>query len=532
MLKNKKPLVRIGIIFIVLLLFLTFFSNTIYDFNLTNVVVDFPGSGVLTRRADGTGIVGFVETDLYLAQADGRITFYVSEGDMVRAGSPLFTIDADKISLRQALDDHLLNEERVYLRIDRASNSLERTQAELVAGLPDAQRRNIEAAISDTQYQIRELELELRATREAAERLREQIANIESGTGNAGGPNGAGGTDDAYGTGQVHGAHSINGAIFLSGAYSAYSTDGSNDTDNANGTDSTDGTDSTNDVDVESLRQALNELLQNEERILLRIERTNDGLWRTQAELTARMPEAQRRSIEATVSDIQFQIKELELDLQASRVTAQRLRDQIADMENLTSTSERDGRVLGISTDSGMFVNTNSVIMEIGATEAGFSTIVELPGSVDFLNVGDEVTLNMRARDIFGITGEIIRLSYESGQLRTELQINDENLTGGERLELSVQYISQLHETLIPNRALRSDPNGDYVLIVEMVSGTLRDEFYARRVTVRPISADNRHTSIIMIVHEMSPIIIDSDRVVSAGDRIRIVGGRELVGVR
>jgi len=211
---NKKLIIKIGAIFIGVLLFLTFFSNTIYNFNLPSVVVEYPREGAITRTATGQGVVDFTAKDSYYAKIGGQIELLVAEGEIVAAGGLLYTVTAadtldediinlklskaiaDKAFAQQGLNDLRAGKSEYDQEIEKARLAMEAARKELAdlrllyeAGaiaqkdLDDQQaafdsldiqyqqqserkqksRQELEKSVRDLQYQIEEYELALLA---------------------------------------------------------------------------------------------------------------------------------------------------------------------------------------------------------------------------------------------------------------------------------------------------------------------------------------------------------------------------------
>jgi hypothetical protein len=203
-----------------------------------------------------------------------------------------------------------------------------------------------------------------------------------------------------------------------------------------------------------------------------------------------------------------------------------------ADVEEITVVAERDGVVRNIGITPNRYVDRNERILNVGAIESGFKAIVYLMESVDFLQVGDTVTLNIHVRNLLAMPGSIYSLMLVEGRLRVEVRFESDRVSGGETVELQAEHISTLFDTLVPNNALRTDTSGNFVLVAEMVEGTLRNEYFARRINASIIAQDSRNTAVILHTEQQLPIIINSDRIVLEGDRIRIVSGSDLVGIR
>ncbi|MCL1873109.1 MAG: hypothetical protein FWF85_03220 [Clostridiales bacterium] len=152
---HKKLILKIGLIFAGILLCLTFFSQTIFNFNLTSVVVDYAKAGAITRSADGKGVVDFAICDTYYAGIAGKIYLSVTEGETVEAGKILFSIVADLEDLRQDLDGYNRNGDSLDLRLQKARG--DRTYEE-------EQLNRIKSGQSDYDNEIAKISLSMQIT--------------------------------------------------------------------------------------------------------------------------------------------------------------------------------------------------------------------------------------------------------------------------------------------------------------------------------------------------------------------------------
>ena len=171
--------------------------------------------------------------------------------------------------------------------------------------------------------------------------------------------------------------------------------------------------------------------------------------------------------------------------------------------------------------------------MKIGVTSRGYKTTFELPESVNYLSVGDKVSFNISARSMYNIAGEVIGLMTKDGHLQTEVQFEDEDLSGGEGASIRVQDTSELFSTVLPNNVINNDDMGDYVLYAEKAKSFWGYEYYARKLKLS-VQAHNNYSSAVRLHSddENIPIIFSSDKMVFEGDRIRIVGGSDLIAIR
>ena len=229
-----------------------------------------------------------------------------------------------------------------------------------------------------------------------------------------------------------------------------------------------------------------------------------------------------QQDVNKTLRDLQYEIEEYEL--------------QLKDITRGTTivTAKRGGMVREIDNDidSGAYVNQNVMIMRIGVAEEGYKALFSLPENVDYLQLGDAVTFNVRSRSLYGVNGEINRLIMENGRLMAQVIFMADGVFGGETAEINVHHTSDLHHNILPLTAIHSDILQDYVLFVERVEGTFGYEYYARRANINIDSQDNYNAAVDLSGSRRLPVIINSDKPVLAGDRVKVVGGSDLVEIR
>jgi multidrug efflux pump subunit AcrA (membrane-fusion protein) len=229
------------------------------------------------------------------------------------------------------------------------------------------------------------------------------------------------------------------------------------------------------------------------------------------------------QELEKSLRDIQYQIEEYEVELNAGTG------------REITVKATRSGVIREISAnlDSGAHINQNENVMKIGVTEENLKAVFALPESVDYLKLGDAITLSIKSRGIYNVSGEITRLIMEDGRLKAEVHFAAEGVTGGETAEIQVHNTSDLFQNLIPLSALRSDAYGDYMLYAERVKSFFGYEYYARKTNVWVVERDNYYAAILIYLNDDKlPVIVNSDKPLSEGDRVRIVGGSDLVEIR
>ena len=91
----------------------------------------------------------------------------------------------------------------------------------------------------------------------------------------------------------------------------------------------------------------------------------------------------------------------------------------------------------------------------------------------------------------------------------------------GQKASFESQKTSDIYNTVIPAKALRKDTNGWYCLAVRKSKTILGEEYRAVRIDLRLLQAGDTAAAVEGALSQEEPVITGSDRVVSAGDRVR-----------
>ena len=145
--KRKDVIKNIAIIFLSVLLLLTFFSNTIMNYSLPQVSYVYAAQASVSEQIKGSGTIEPAETYEVKSQSTREIkAVLVKQGDEVKAGDPIFELessepteltDAEKtledlqFAYRKALVSKGYNYDKEYAGIEKAERELNDLKKEL-----------------------------------------------------------------------------------------------------------------------------------------------------------------------------------------------------------------------------------------------------------------------------------------------------------------------------------------------------------------------------------------------------------------
>ena len=99
------------------------------------------------------------------------------------------------------------------------------------------------------------------------------------------------------------------------------------------------------------------------------------------------------------------------------------------------------------------------------------------------------------------------------------------DVNAGSELTISVGQKSQNYEIIIPNSAIRTDSNGSYVLMVEAKNSPLGNRYIAQRVDIEVIAADDVNSAVTGDLSNGDFVITTSNKPVQKGDQVRMADG-------
>lgn len=109
---QRKNYQKIMVGFIIVTLFLTFFSKSFYNYSLPVVTVASPKQGALDFSVEGTATVNYTDVRTYYAQKDGIIhDIFIEKGDRVKKGQRVMQMilpDTDKTEDITAKEDGII----------------------------------------------------------------------------------------------------------------------------------------------------------------------------------------------------------------------------------------------------------------------------------------------------------------------------------------------------------------------------------------------------------------------------------------
>lgn len=183
------------------------------------------------------------------------------------------------------------------------------------------------------------------------------------------------------------------------------------------------------------------------------------------------------------------------------------------------------GTVQSIAITAGSMATKGTVLCTIEVPDLGYSlTATVTAEQARRLHIGDTATIqNYYWGSQIVATLKTIQNDPKNPQNSRILTFAlDGDVAAGSELKLSVGSRSANYDTILPNSAIRTDSNGTFVLVIQEKSSPLGNRYIAVRQPVEVLASDDQNTAVTGGVNSGDFVITTTDRPVEPGDQVRM----------
>ena len=561
--KRREWVKNAAIIFLSVMLVLTFFSNTFMNYSLPEVAAQYVQSGTITAKIRGTGTVESGDPyNVKITETRTISSVLVKTGDKVEKGAPLLLLE-DKESkeltdAQTALDKAMLTFELAMLGKDVSNSVYNNVQSGNISSMAAYQSRIVAAEAEIDKYQKSVNEAE-----NALNQLKAAQANVE-----------AGGTPDTSSEqAKVNEAQAILDSDEIKLAKDDI-TRWQNEkaacdaiikkwhegiTESVSGNEII-GVVSQEEFDVATVNSSRYQELINEKQAFInnnpdkvtaynnkitalneakkklsdkgnsKVDSTNSlkvqtQNWQTEYDSRKAKLDVATAARDQLLTDIS---NELNLDFQLDDLKKQR--DDIAKLqENAVGASigaPISGTITSVTVKAGDEAQPDTALVTMQPEGKGFTMSFSVTNDqAKRLSVGDKADLvnSWRYSDMDITLASIKPDTTDPGQKKLlTFDITGDEVTPGQSLNVSVGQKSANYDLIVPNSAIREDSNGKFILIVESKSSPLGNRYVATRVDVEVLASDDTQSAVSGALYGYEFVITTSTQPVEAGKLVRL----------
>lgn len=533
--ERKEKIKNIAIIFLIIMLILTLFSNTFMNRSLVEVSTQRVVSDSLTSKVRGSGYVE--SSDGYsvnIKETRKIATVGVKTGSDVEKGDVLFTLEdaeseelvakrAEVATAEQAYEVAVLQagltvEQRNNIEAGRVSSINEKlTQKAAAQAAVDAAQATVDklnaAAISSSGVDTTAEVNKLNAAKQAELKASEAVTNAEDALALARSQ-----AEDAkaewnrykaYDNGTQTPPTGCDVAAGLAAAEAAYNDALANIT-------------------------AKNAALTSAKQALVPYSQATADAQTALSNKTAAAENSELKKAEAALEAAKANLTQLssametEINLSYQYANLKTLRADLAELEagavGAEITSPIAGTVTEITYTAGQTVPAGETMMVIQPENMGMTLKFTITAEqAKKIKVGDEakVVNNWYGDDINARVTAIKKNTADKSQCEVVCEMSGEDVNAGDNYTLSIGERSANYDLIVPTSSIREDSNGKFILIIESKSTPLGNRYYARRVDVEVIASDDTNSAISGALEGYEYVITTTTKPVEPNQQVR-----------
>ena len=537
------------IIFLAVMLVLTFFSNTIMNWSLPEVAAQYPQSTIITTKIRGNGTVEAAQTYNVTIQESRTVgKVHVRAGDAVKAGDTLLTLDEKEsqelIDARAAVSALQLEYDKMQVgtgdqthaaeaSLQQARDAVDKAEDELYAA------QQYESDIKWYDDQISSANATLREKQTAADNAHTRVTNLESSSSESAVMSANAEYQDAER--QVQSWVDIGANNPESPNFPDYQA-AANERDRLYREQIA--------PRVAELAQELTDARQAASNADIDVSNAQTYVDSTTAAKDDYMNSHPAKSVETAQSALTTAENALaDLEAKAADDAAQKQHDdevaqmdrdakakeladaqaKVADLEEKAAAakiiSRYDGVVQTVNVAAGDTTSAESPLMVVELTEQGYTLTASITREqARYLREG--MTAEITNLWNSGITMTLASITADQANLagnRTlTFTVQGDDVVVGQQLSFSIGDKNQSYDVVVPSAAVHSDADGSFVYTVVVKPSPLGNRYSVAKTKVEVLASDDTHTAVAGELSTADFVITTSAVPLQPGDQVRI----------
>ena len=514
--KVRKDIIKnVAIIFLAVMLVLTFFSNTIMNYSLPQVAVEYVQAGQITTKIRGTGTVESGDPyNVMVKQQRTVSSINKMLGDKVTKGDLLLTLaqedskeleDAKKVleTANKAYQSALLDTNLKASEIEEAKKGVNidayRNQITAAQNAVDAAKNDVEKYQKAYDDALNLSGLADKNTISAAERTEcEKLKNDAEAKKAA--------YDSAF-------------ADYMAAHLGADKDAADNDPSVKPAKDASDAAQKAYNDKVASIQKREDEFTDFATSVSIQVANASANLKAVQGTYENKVEELSE--LKAKYDRI-IALRDLLENIDDAQAEVTKLAGESAAFE---VTAPINGTIIAINVQSGKDTDTQQPVVVLQPEGQGyFMSFTVENEQAKLISVGDSAEV-ANAWWYNDVTGKIKTIKPDTAAPQKNKLVTLEltgDLVDGQSLTMSISSRTTNYDMIVPNSALHEDNNGKFVLVVISKPSPLGNRYFAERRDVEVLASDDTKTAVNGIFDGYEYVITTSTKPINTGDQVRL----------
>lgn len=539
---RKKIIKKVAVIFLAVLLILTFFSNTIMNYSLPEVATEPVTSGMVSNKVRGQGPVE-TNSDIDVTVSGNRVIkeVKVQSGDEVKKGDVLFTFEDGENSELNEAESSLETMELNYAK-SLLKSAPDYTEDNI--GIKDA-KEDLQNAI-DAQEKAAKNDKALKSAKKALEQTKKDVEAAQKKVDELQAKLDAYGELTDYDTAKAQ-LDEDEKAMKRLKEDLAIAKENDEDTlaidreieDKQAAIDK-----QKKYLEVIKSTQSISTSLSDAKKALETLQKTQETQEAKVTELSANLSladakaavkekkktlESLLRALDKRKEDDALTAKSEAMDNQQTEKEINEQREKVNKLKNSNDIKEvkasDDGVITEISVKQGDSVTADAPLAKIQLADSGYIVkITVTKAQAKLVKIGDEATIENIWDDGVSATVKNIRVDTENPNQNMIITFEVKgDVSVGQTLAFSVGERNNRYDAVVPNNAVHEDSKGKFVLVLKVKGTPLGNRYTVKRADVEVQASDDSSSGVAGGVSEYDNVITNSSKPLENGMQVRLV---------
>lgn len=504
---RKEWIKNVAIIFLIVLLILTFFSNTIMNYSLPEVAAQYCMSGSITNKVKGTGTVQASDPYSVIYDSTRKVeSVVVRSGDTVKKGDVLYILEDSEseelLAAQQKLEEMITAYERDKIT-NRVDSSVSKEVESGKAPGFDKQQSEIDSLkskISSYDKKIANYEEEIALIAKLINQWKtDETLDINKKIAEATKELEVWELQVSYCEDWLEEAE---GADEITAANNALKTSKSK---------------------VKEYKRLIAEYQATIDSEIAKLQKQIDEKNEAKDAIEATSTEVQTKLTNLISKySTQYGLLDKLASIEDQKVVVEKLRGENGGSEIIAPTS---GTILSVNFVAGQTIPAGSEIASIQVSGKGYTLSMTIDKEqASLISVGDEaeVTNSWWYSDIHARIISIRPDTYNPSKQMTVIFELEGDVSNGQSLTLTVGKRTSNYDIIIPTSAIREDANGKFIYRVKSKDTPLGTRYYAERINIKVLAEDGTQCAISGDMESWEYIITTASAPIEDGQLIRL----------
>lgn len=531
--KSRREWVKNAlIIFLSVMLVLTFFSNTIMNYSLPEVAAQYPSSTTITTKIRGSGVVEAAQSYHVIIEETRTVaSVEVKAGDTIAAGQVLLVLDeTESLELQEARSTYealKLEYDKSLIDVGQQNNASEASMEQLRTAVTQAQTdlnnaKKYEEDLAWYQSQVNSAQSTLDSKQAAltsangtVEALQSQISNAENSNADylsAKKRAESGDAEAAAEAQQIYEQEIAPTIASLTGQLTAAQQTAADAAQAVTTAQST----------LTGAQNALSQFQSGSGS--MSVDSAQAALTAAQSALSSAEAAAEDQAIQEAYDDAVEQLDQADLERRLGEAE-----EAVKKLEENAAAAEIISRYAGVVTEvnvaAGDTTSGDMELMVVEMTEKGYTltaTVTKTQARTLREGLEAEVT-NLWDSGITMTLTSIAADKNDPANSRTlTFSVQGEDVTVGQSLSFSVGDKNAAYDVVLPTSAIHSDADGSFVYTVAVKSSPLGNRYTVKKKTVTVLASDDVNSAVSGELSTADFVITTSTVPLEVGDQVRI----------